>query len=800
ATGIVTTVAVGSSNITAVSGGITGIAAYQVVIPPVASAAITLPRPALYTAQTTLAVVVLRDPLNRVLTGRVITFASSDLTVATVSAAGLVTGVNPGNATITATSEGISATATVAVTLIPVSTVQLTVPQSALQIGQTTQAAVVLKDVNGVTLTGRTVTWASSNTALATVSGTGFITALAAGNAIVTATSEGVSATVAIDVTLIPVSSISVAINKPLIYIGYTAQVTSTPRDVNNNVLTGRLTTWLSSDANVATVSAAGVVTAIAKGTATITGTSEGISAGTQVTVDLAPVQFVTVAVPVTQLLVGQSVQATVATSDINDRPLTGRVITYQSSNTSIATVDKAGAVTATGAGSVNIIASSEGKSGFVTIQVQNAPVATVSVSLGNTSSISVGGAVQALVTLRDANNKMLTGRFVQWTSGDPAIVLVDNNGLVTGIGPGTTTIIASSEGKSGQVNITVTFAPVASVTVSISPQSIFPLQAAQATVVLRDVNNNLLTGRQVSWQSSNGLVATVNSSGAITGLFPGTTTITATSEGISGAADVNVSFIPVSTVDVSLSNNTVVAGTKTQATVVTRDFAGNVLSGRVVSWSSSNAAVAMVDANGLVTSVGAGTADIIATSEGKTGFATITVTAPPPVRVATVKVSLTLSSVVVGATSQASAVTLDASNNVLSGRVVAWSTSDAAIATVNANGLVTTIGDGVVNIMATSEGIVGSASLTVTLVPVANVAVTLKSTKVKVGNTTQATATATDARGSKITGRAVIWASSDTKRATVSTGGVVSAVAQGSAIISATIDGQRGTATVTVP
>ena len=429
---------------------------------------------------------VLRDPLNRVLTARAITFTSSDLAVATVSTAGLVTAVSPGKATITATSEGIAATATVAVSLIPVSTVKISVPQSSLQIGQTTQAAVTLKDVNGVTLSGRAVTWTSSNTALVTVSASGLITAVAAGNAIVTATSEGVSSTVAIDVTLIPVSSISVAIDKPLIYIGYTALVTSTTRDVNSNLLTGRLTTWLSSDPNIATVSATGVVTAIAKGTATITGTSEGISATTAVTVDLAPVQFVTVSVPTTQLLVGQSVQATAATSDLNDRPLTGRVITYSTSNASVATVDPLGAVTATGPGSANIIATSEGKTGFVTIQVQNVPVATVGVSFGNTSSIAVGGTVQAQAVLRDANNNQLSGRFVQWTSGDPAIVIVDVNGLVTGIGPGTTTIIASSEGKSGQANITVTVAPVATVTVTISPPTIFPLQATQATVVLR--------------------------------------------------------------------------------------------------------------------------------------------------------------------------------------------------------------------------------------------------------------------------------------------------------------------------
>lgn len=802
-TGLVTTVAPGVVDIIATSETKTGVAQFTVTQPPVATVAVTLQQPARFTGQTTQTDVVLRDPLNRVLTGRVITYTSSDPNIATVSTSGLVTAVAPGTASITATSEGISGSATVTVSLIPVSTVAVTVTQSALQPGQTSQATAVTRDVNGVILNGRVVTWVSTNPSVATVSPSGLITAVAPGNTNVTATSEGVSTSVPITVTLIPVAAVSVSIDKPSIFIGYTAQVTSTTRDANNNILTGRLTTWASSDQNVATVSANGVVTGNAKGTATITGTSEGISGTVQITVDIAPVEFVTIAVVNTSLLVGQSTQSTVSTSDINNRVLNGRIITYQSSNSNVATVNQNGLVVAVGGGSANIIATSEGKSGFVTVTVATVPVGSVSVSLsGNGNSLLVGGTIQAVADVRDANNNVLTGRVVTWVSADPSVATVDANGLVTGVGAGGTTITATSEGKSGSTIINVTLAPVASVTVTIASPTIQILQTTQANVVLRDANNHVLTGRVVTYQSSNPLVAAIGGNGGILGVLPGTATITATSEGISGTATITVSLVPVSSVDVTLANNSVVAGNTDQATAVTRDAFNNVLTGRTVTWSSSSPGVASVDVNGLVTTIAAGVADITATSEGKSGFATLTVTPVPPAPVATVSVSLSQPSVDIGQSSQASAVTRDAANAILSGRVIAWSSTNSAVATVDAAGLVTTLSAGTADITATSEGKSGFATLTVTVpppAPVATVSVSLNAPTVVAGQTTQANATTRDAANTVLTGRVVTWASSNAAVATVDAAGLVTTLTAGTTDITATSEGKSGFATLTV-
>src|SRR5207244_2662046 len=135
------------------------------------------------------------------LSGRAVTWASNNTAVAMVNGSGLVTAVATGAATITATSEGQSGTAVVTVSNVPVASVTVTPAVASVQAGQTVQLSATLRDANGNILTGRTVTWASTNTPVATVTGTGLVTAKVAGSATITATSEGQSGTAAITVT-----------------------------------------------------------------------------------------------------------------------------------------------------------------------------------------------------------------------------------------------------------------------------------------------------------------------------------------------------------------------------------------------------------------------------------------------------------------------------------------------------------------------------------------------------------------------------------------------------------------------
>jgi len=167
----------------------------------------------------------------------------------------------------------------------------------------------------------------------------------------------------------------------------------------------------------------------------------------------------------------------------------------------------------------------------------------------------------------------------------------------------------------------------------------------------------------------------------------------------------------PVATVSVSPASSTLLIGATVQLSAVTRDSSNNVVTGRVITWSSSNSSISRVSTSGLVTAVAAGSATITATSETKAGTAAITVNAPAPAPVATVSVSPASSTLLVGGTVQLSATMRDANNNVLTGRVVTWASANPGVATVSSTGLVRGVGAGSTTITATSETKTGTAT-----------------------------------------------------------------------------------------
>jgi alpha-tubulin suppressor-like RCC1 family protein len=148
--------------------------------------------------------------------------------------------------------------------------------------------------------------------------------------------------------------------------------------------------------------------------------------------------------------------------------------------------------------------------------------------------------------------------------------------------------------------------------------------------------------------------------------------------------------------------------GGSTQLQATVRDASGQTLSGRAVAWTSSLEAVAKVGADGTVTAVAPGVAKITATSEGKSGTATVTVTGQEPEvpAVADVKIVTALDTLEAHDTRLLQAILKDADGNVLTGRVVTWTSSDPAVAAVEPEtGMLTGLDRGTVTITATSEG-----------------------------------------------------------------------------------------------
>ena len=236
--------------------------------------------------------------------------------------------------------------------------------------------------------------------------------------------------------------------------------------------------------------------------------------------------------------------------------------------------------------------------------------------------------------------------------------------------------------------------------------------------------------------------------------------------------------------------------GATRQLTAEVRAQNGQPMAGAAVSWSSSNAAVATVDAQGLVTAAGNGTATITATAGGVSGTATVTVAQT----VSAVAVSPATDTLVAGDTVRLAAEATDANGHAVAESEFEWASSDTLVARVDDSGLVTGAAAGEAEITATSSGVTGRAQVTVVAPVPTTVAVTPDSVVfTSIGQTEQLSAEVRDQSGRVMAGVAVSWASSDTTVAAVDSAGLLTAAGSGVTTVTATVGEVSGAAFVTV-
>jgi len=253
-----------------------------------------------------------------------------------------------------------------------------------------------------------------------------------------------------------------------------------------------------------------------------------------------------------------------------------------------------------------------------------------------------------------------------------------------------------------------------------------------------------------------------------------------------------------VASVSLNQTSASIASGATLTLVATPRDAQGNAVTNSTVSWSTTDSTIAAVSSSGVVTGKTPGSATITATSEGKSATAAITVTGVP---VATITLNASTATIVTGQTTTFSAVTKDASGNVLTGRTVTWGSSTPGVATVDANGVVTGVSQGTATITATSGTASAAATVTVTLVPVASITVTpTTDTLASFGDSVVYSAVLKDASGNVLNGRTIVWTSSNDTIATVRASGLVTAVHAGTATITATSGGASGAATVIIP
>lgn len=420
--------------------------------------------------------------------------------------------------------------------------IEISAQLSLITAGERTQlTARVLGNRGGVL--ARTVSWSSESPAVASVDGTGMVTGVGPGTAVLVASADGKAGQFSLTVARAPVASVSVSPETATVQVGGSQQLTATPRNAAGSALTDRAVSWNSSAAAVASVDGSGLVQAQAAGTAMITATVEGKAASAQITVIPIPVASVAVSPDSATLEVGSTRQFSATARDASGNVLTGRAFTWSSSAAAVAAVDSSGVIRAVAPGSATITATSEGQSAAATVTVVPVPVASITVS-PDTATLEPGATLQLEATTRDASGVVLTDRTVTWASSSDAVATVDAAGAVHAVAAGTASITATSEGVNGSTTIRVVPPPVGSVQVGPTHTLLAVGEAVQLAATVRDRNGAELTGRPVSWSSSSSTVASVDAGGVATAVAPDTAlvTITATVDGVSGSATIRAS------------------------------------------------------------------------------------------------------------------------------------------------------------------------------------------------------------------------------------------------------------------
>ena len=322
-------------------------------------------------------------------------------------------------------------------------------------LGDTVRLVAEVLDQNGQALTGVAVTWTTSDSGVATVNSTGLVTAVANGSATVTATAGTVSATSSLTVSQIATHLRLTPEAATLVALQDALRLTTHATDGNTHTVEMTDYLWSSSDTLVAGVDTVGVVIAVANGLTEIAATAGLLRGTAMITVAQEPKAMEITPAAVDLNALGDTVRLIAKPLDANSHLIANPRVAWSSSDPAIAAVDSSGLVTSLQDGVTTITASLPPVTAAATVTVAQkalrarvTPVAAALELLGDTLRL----AADAL----DANDSLVAGFQFVWISDDTSVALVNEAGLVTGTGSGTTWITASSGSLAARSAVTV--------------------------------------------------------------------------------------------------------------------------------------------------------------------------------------------------------------------------------------------------------------------------------------------------------------------------------------------------------
>ena len=576
---------------------------------------------------------------GRVLSSRPVTWSSSDSVTAAVDSEGVVTGRAEGTAVITASSGDYEDSTTIQVR-IPVKGVEITPSDGSMTVGGSLQLQAVPRSASGEALAGRSVTWSSGNTQVATVDSSGLVTGRSLGSVIVTATVEGVSAMITVTVhggLVVTTESLAPAQEG----VPYTQTLAASGGDGSYqwSLATGELPSGLTLTAGTGVIG--GTPSTAGVDTISVRVASAGQTAARTLTIQVVPAAVASVAIspPSAELAVADTLTLSAVARDASGAALADRETVWASSDEAVAQVSSEGLVTALHEGTVTISATVDGFPAWATVNVRNALTITDStlspgiVSHPYSDSLAAAG-----------GDGVYTWALLEGLL-PPGLFLSDSTGVIWGTPTAADSArlevaVASGDGQADTLQVDLVIRGVLQITTT-------ALKTATEGVAYADTLRAAGGKTPYRWSVTAGSLPAGMALDAGTGVIAGTPTASGTPYFVAEVESddlqtdtltlpLEVNPTPVAYISLSPTSAALIQGDTLQMEATPRDADGYALQGRTVTWSTGASGVATVNGTGLVTAQGVGTTTITAASQGISASAAITVHAILQVTTAT--------------------------------------------------------------------------------------------------------------------------------------------------------------------
>lgn len=622
-------------------------------------------------------------------------WVSSDINVVEVKdstdLAATIRGVKPGTAVISAINQD-----NVVVGYCHVSVMQhvekITLSETAVTVPLTAKNFQLRANIEPQNATNKNVKWKSTNESIVKVDDKGMVTLVAPGVAAVIAFSESDPTITGIcNVTVeIPVRSLTLDYKAKVMYVGESTRIgyLLTPNDASRkNVV------WSSTDTSVVSVDSKGLITARGIGQAIVmVKTEDGALYSTCTITVRQKATGIKFDVTNLELNVGQSytIELTVTPSNSTELGLT-----WETTDSKIATVDDKGKITAKAPGKAVIFAKTAyGEAVYCNVTVVQQPN---DIQLNfDEKTIVIGESFTLKATMQPSSAVDVN---LIWSSSNEKVARVSNNGTVKAISGGTAVIKVQTEDKKiTKFCIVKVVEPITNVKLN---KSSYILGVGKRYTLKATIEANTATNPKLKWTSSNSRVATVNSQGIITAKSIGTAVITATAQdGTNAEACCEVRVVKaVTSVTLNYSSVTTVEGRSFKLKATVKPTNATI---KKVRWTSSDESIAIVDSSGVVTAIKEGTVKIKATAADNSGKYDI-VMVKVKAQVPATKVLISTESLIM--TPGESTTLQKVINPINSTDRFTWETDNKTVASVNkSTGRVTAYKPGTANIILITE------------------------------------------------------------------------------------------------